>query len=111
EICRKIKIHKDKPVEMKFKKSRGIGVVEAPRGILIHDYEINDKGDIIRANIITPTCQNLLNMQEDIRAYLPSLLKLGEKKIVLEIEKLIRAYDPCFSCSVHFLRVKWEKKK
>lgn len=108
EICRKLKIHKDRPVEMKFKKSRGIGIVEAPRGILIHDYEINDRGDIVRANIITPTCQNLLNMQEDIRVYLPSLLKLSEKKIVLEVEKLIRAYDPCFSCSAHFLKVNWE---
>jgi coenzyme F420-reducing hydrogenase alpha subunit len=110
EICRKLKIQEEHPIDIKFKKSKGVGVVEAPRGVLIHDYEINDKGDITKANIITPTCQNLLNMQEDIRAYLPSLLKLSEKKIVLEIEKLIRAYDPCFSCSAHFLRVKWERK-
>jgi coenzyme F420-reducing hydrogenase alpha subunit len=110
EICRKIKIKEETPAEVRFKKSRGIGIVEAPRGILIHDYEINDKGEITKANIITPTCQNLLNMQEDIRAFLPSLLKLSEPKIVLEIEKLIRAYDPCFSCSSHFLRVKWSKK-
>ena len=110
EICRKLKMQEEQPIEMKFKKSRGIGITEAPRGILIHDYEINDKGEITKANIITPTCQNLLNMQKDIRTYLPSLLKLSEKKIVFEIEKLIRAYDPCFSCSSHFLRVKWERR-
>ena len=110
ELCRKLKIQEESPIEVKFRKSRGIGITEAPRGILIHDYEINDKGEITKANIITPTCQNLLNIQEDIRAYLPSLLKLNEKSIVLEIEKLIRAYDPCFSCSAHFLRVNWEKK-
>jgi len=108
ELCRKLKVQPEEPVEIKPRKSRGIGIGEAPRGILIHDYEINEKGLITKANIITPTSQNLLNMQEDIRAYLPSLLKLGEKNIVFEIEKLIRSYDPCFSCSSHFLKVKWE---
>ncbi len=112
EICRKLKVEEEEPIhpkELKFRKSRGVGIGEAPRGILIHDYEINEKGDITKANIITPTCQNLLNMQEDIREYLPSIIKLPEKKIILEIEKLIRAYDPCFSCSAHFLRVNWER--
>ncbi len=111
EICRKLKIQEETPLDLrqlKFKKARGIGVGEAPRGTLVHDYEINDKGDITKANIITPTVHNLLNMQEDIRVLLPSLLKLPENKLILEIEKLIRAYDPCFSCSSHFLRVKWE---
>lgn len=110
EICRKLKLEHEEPFDaskVKFKKSRGIGIGEAPRGILVHDYEINDKGEITKANIITPTVHNLLNMQEDIRAFLPSLLKLPENKLVLEIEKLIRSYDPCFSCSSHFLRVKW----
>ncbi|MFC1742191.1 Ni/Fe hydrogenase subunit alpha [Nanoarchaeota archaeon] len=110
EICRKLKVKEENPVAFRFKKGRGVGIGEAPRGILVHDYEINDKGDITKANIITPTVHNLLNMQEDIRAFLPSVLKLPEKKIVGEVEKLIRAYDPCFSCSSHFLRVKWEKK-
>jgi coenzyme F420-reducing hydrogenase alpha subunit len=113
EICRKLAITEEKaihPGEMKFKKARGIAIIEVPRGILIHDYEINEKGDIVSANIITPTCQNLLNMQQDIRAYLPSLLKMSEQKIILEIEKLIRSYDPCFSCSSHFLKVKWNRK-
>jgi len=112
EISRKLKVKEEKPVDMKgfkFKKARGIGVGEAPRGTLVHDYEVNEKGLITKANIITPTAYNLLNMQEDIRAFLPSVLKLPEKKIVMEIEKLIRAYDPCFSCSSHFLRVNWEK--
>jgi coenzyme F420-reducing hydrogenase alpha subunit len=108
EICRKLKITEEPAVEIKLKKGRGIGIGEAPRGILIHDYETNDKGEIIKANIITPTCQNLLNMQEDIRAFVPTLLKMKEAQIVAEIEKLIRSYDPCFSCSVHFLQVKWE---
>jgi len=45
---------------------------------------------------------------EDIRAFLPSVLHLKREQVELEIEKLIRAYDPCFSCSTHFLEVKWK---
>lgn len=112
DICRALKIVDEPPVELKFRKARGIAVVEAPRGLLFHDYEINEKGRLTKINIITPTCQNLLNIQEDISAYLEFMLKQkpkpDEKKIVSEIEKLIRAYDPCFSCSSHFLQVKWE---
>jgi len=109
DICRRLKLQEEPVQEMKFKKGRGIAAVEAPRGTLFHDYEVNDKGEITKANIITPTCQNLLSIQEDIRKYLPSIMKQGEKKIVLEIEKLIRSYDPCFSCSTHFLRVNWDR--
>ena len=71
-------------------------------------------------NIVTPTCQNLNSMELDIRRLVDFLLageNMGQgitegdstlqDKIVMEIEKLIRAYDPCFSCSTHFLRVDW----
>ena len=88
----------------------GVGVVEVPRGILFHTYTIDSKGYITKANIMTPTSQNLKNMEKDVRIYLQRLLDTGAKKaeIPLELEKLIRAYDPCFSCSTHFLKVDWE---
>jgi coenzyme F420-reducing hydrogenase alpha subunit len=96
---------------VKPKKARGIAAVEAPRGILFHDYTFDEKGFLEKANIVTPTAQNLRNMEEDIKAYLELLLKEEKPKdeIVLEIEKLIRAYDPCFSCSTHFLDVTWKE--
>jgi coenzyme F420-reducing hydrogenase alpha subunit len=47
-------------------------------------------------------------MQEDIRQFVPSILEEPKETIVLEVEKLIRSYDPCFSCSAHFLEVDWE---
>ena len=88
----------------------GVGVVEVPRGILFHTYTIDEKGYITKANIMTPTSQNLKNMEKDVRTYLQHLLDHGAKKadIPLELEKLIRAYDPCFSCSTHFLKVEWD---
>ena len=90
-----------------IKKCRGVGAIEVPRGILWHEYELDANGKIIASNIITPTTQNLRAMQEDIRAYLPSILHLEREQVELEIEKLIRSYDPCFSCSTHFLDVAW----
>ena len=89
---------------------RGIAAIEVPRGLLFHDYTI-EEGVIVKANIITPTAQNLKVIEDEIKDMLPGLLKLEkEEKINMEIEKLIRAYDPCFSCSSHFLEVEWKKK-
>jgi len=91
---------------------RGVSAVEAPRGILFHDYTLDNKGLVEKSNIITPTAQNLRAMEDDVKELIQALLERNKKKqkIVLEVEKLIRAYDPCFSCSAHFLKVKWVKK-
>ncbi len=86
---------------------RGIGIVEAPRGIVMHDYTVGKNGLISDANIITPTAHNLYEMQEAVRQFVPSVLDLEKDQIIIEIEKLIRSYDPCFSCACHFLEVNW----
>jgi len=94
-------------IMVKPKAGTGVGVVEVPRGILFHTYTIDTKGSVTKCNIMTPTSQNLKAMEEDLKAYLQQLLDTGVKRaaIPLELEKLIRAYDPCFSCSTHFLKV------
>lgn len=109
EIIEKLKLRDEKPVEIKVAESRGIAVSEAPRGLVFHDYTFDKKGFCKRANIITPTSQNLRRMEEDIKLYLPQILNRNESEIRLELEKLIRAYDPCISCSTHFLDIVWEK--
>ena len=111
-ICRQLKSIKPEPI-VAFTpfESRGISATEVPRGILWHEYVINADGKIDFANIVTPTAQNLRKMQEDIRALLPSLLSQSEAELVMQVEKLIRSYDPCFSCSTHFLKVKWVGKR
>jgi len=98
--------------KVKARRGRGVSAVEAPRGILFHDYTINEKGVVEKCNIITPTAQNLRAIEDDVRLLIEQMLKQKKKKykIILEVEKLIRAYDPCFSCSAHFLKVKWVKK-
>ncbi len=92
---------------MKPKSGEGIMAAEAPRGTLYHHYRINKKGLIKYTNIITPTSQNLESIENDIKQFLPRVMHLPREKMVLELEKLIRAYDPCISCPTHFLEVKF----
>ncbi|RJQ18154.1 Ni/Fe hydrogenase subunit alpha [Candidatus Woesearchaeota archaeon] len=108
QICKTLKVQKEPVAEIKVKAGTGIGVIEVPRGTLWHEYTLDENGTITGANIITPTAQNLLNIQEDIRAFVPSMVNKKKEQIVVEIEKLIRSYDPCFSCSAHFLEVNWQ---
>ncbi len=102
-------IKKEAIADIEVKEGHGIAANEAPRGTLWHEYKTDQEGKITYANIITPTAQFLRNLNEDIEAYVNHLLKKksGKKKIIDEIEKLIRSYDPCFSCSSHFLKVNW----
>lgn len=83
----------------------GVGIVEAPRGTLYHEYGTDDKGIIRSVNCIIPTGQNLLNIENDIRAMVPAILDLPKNEIEKRLEMLVRAYDPCISCSTHFLEV------
>ena len=91
--------------DLKFRDGgEGVAVVEAPRGLLVHHYRVDRRGSVRYANIITPTAFNFAQIEDDLRAYLPSVGVSDALK--LEAEKLIRAYDPCISCSAHVVRVK-----
>jgi sulfhydrogenase subunit alpha len=105
-----IKLKDEKKPEVKPKAGRGVSIVEAPRGLLIHECKIDSKGKIADYNIIAPTTINIRNIEEDIRALLPRMAGKPEKQIVAELEKLVRAYDPCISCSAHFLKVNWQRR-
>lgn len=95
--------------EIKPKAGRGVGVVEAPRGLLIHDYTYNDKGRVEKANLIIPTGMNYANMEKDMHALVPAIIDKSEDEIKLACEMMIRAYDPCISCSTHFLKCEISK--
>ncbi len=89
---------------------RGVGVVEVPRGILFHDYTINDLGNCTKANCIIPTNQNHANIQKDMEALAPQIIDRPHKEVELTLEMLVRAYDPCISCSTHYLNVNFIQK-
>lgn len=92
-----------RPVDFEVKAGRAVGFTEAPRGALFHDLTLDDEGRVAHASICTPTAQNVANLEADMRqlAEMMSAQGRAESAIRLEIEKLVRAYDPCLSCSVH----------
>jgi len=89
------------PVAFQIKAGAGTAATEAPRGTLYHTLEVDDDGFVTAGNVITPTAQNLANLEADMRAFAPTISHLPEDEFVLRIEQLVRAYDPCLSCAVH----------
>jgi sulfhydrogenase subunit alpha len=85
----------------------GIGwaATEAPRGLLYHRYEIDDQGVILSAQIVPPTAQNQPTIESDLRRFVADNLHLGRDELELRCEQSIRNYDPCISCSTHFLKL------
>ena len=81
----------------------GVGAVEVPRGILYHCYEFDDTGRILKCDCVIPTSQNHGNIQHDLEALADRCANEGktDKEIELLAQMLVRAYDPCISCSVH----------
>jgi sulfhydrogenase subunit alpha len=98
-------IKQEKPIKPQGKSGRGVGIVEVPRGILVHEYHLNSKGYCTKANCIIPTNQNHANIQLDMEKLVSEILDKEEKEIELTLEMLVRAYDPCISCSTHYLDV------
>jgi F420-non-reducing hydrogenase large subunit len=85
--------------------ARGVGVVEAPRGTLIHDYTTDDNGLLTHVNLIVATCQNNSAINLSVRQAAKTLIKGGkyDQGTLNTVEMAIRAYDPCLSCATHQL--------
>ncbi len=98
---------KEEKPDVKVKAGRGIGAVEAPRGILFHDYTYDGKGILTEANCVIPTNQNHNNIQKDMETLVPRIINQPQEEITHMLEMLVRAYDPCISCSTHLLEVKF----
>lgn len=79
----------------------GVGALEAPRGGLYHEYTINKKGLITGVNIITPTVQNLGSLETTAQTLTDQTKNLKKERREKLLEMLVRAYDPCITCSVH----------
>jgi coenzyme F420-reducing hydrogenase alpha subunit len=107
DLFQKTEFKADPPAKLTPKEAEGIGVIEAPRGTLYYRITLNTEGNITAGDIIVPTAQNQINIENDIKKLVQDNLDLEETKLQFEIEKLIRAYDPCMSCACHFLKLKW----
>jgi sulfhydrogenase subunit alpha len=97
-------IQPESPVQPPRLSGEGVGACEAPRGTLFHHYQL-DAGKIVRANCVIPTAQNLGNIESDMRKLIPTQLQNGREELIKSLEMLVRAYDPCISCSAHMVKV------
>ncbi len=89
-------------VEARMKEGRGVGVVEAPRGTLIHEYRVDAKGIVRAANLLVATQQNYPSINRSIEQAAQSYVAgKGEKALFNALEFAIRCYDPCLSCATH----------
>ena len=92
-------------IAYEYNASSGCAATEAPRGLIYHRYEIDDAGKITFAKIVPPTSQNQQQIEADLRDWLPRILNGDDDHTALECERLVRCYDPCISCSTHFLKL------
>ncbi len=79
----------------------GIGITEAPRGGLYHEIHLDEKGIITEANIVTPTVQNLTSIEKSAQILLGQTKNRSRQEMERLLVMLVRAYDPCITCSVH----------
>ncbi|HEX42485.1 MAG TPA: Ni/Fe hydrogenase subunit alpha [Phycisphaerales bacterium] len=98
---------KTETVKTRGKAGKASGCVEAPRGILFHEYEFDRNGKCVAADICIPTGQNHAAIQKDFEKIVPEILDEGQDAVRLKLEMLVRSYDPCISCSTHMLDVRF----
>jgi len=97
-------------VAAKPRAGTGYGATEAPRGMLFHRYTMDDHGTITDARIVPPTSQNQRTMEEDLFAMAGVLAELPVAEATWRAEQAVRNYDPCISCSTHFLDCRFERE-
>lgn len=97
------------PRKTRFRQSSGSALTEAPRGLLYHSYSIDRDGNVLNADIVTPTAQNSWRIERDVFELVPSVAHLDDDSLRRLLGMLVRAYDPCISCSVHAFTVKLNK--
>lgn len=97
-------------IAYQYRKGAGAAATEAPRGLLYHRYEIDERGRVTSANIVPPTSQNQSQIEDDLRHYLPAVVDESDEQVARAAERLVRSYDPCISCATHFLTVTRERR-
>jgi coenzyme F420-reducing hydrogenase alpha subunit len=90
-------------MEVVARAATGTAATEAPRGLLLHQYDIDDEGIIRRARIMPPTSQNQLSIEDDLRRVVENGLSLDDEELQWRCEQAVRNHDPCISCAAHFL--------
>ncbi len=110
KIIDQYQMPKEPFIEVTPKIATGHGISEAPRGICYHRYKIDQDGFIQDAKIVPPTSQNMATIEKDVIEFVKANARLSTEKLTLQCEQAVRNYDPCISCSVHFLKLKIDRE-
>jgi sulfhydrogenase subunit alpha len=97
-------------IDCPVKAGVGHAATEAPRGLLYHRYRIDDAGLILEAKIVPPTSQNQKTIESDLKQFIPPRLHLTPAELTWQCEQAVRNYDPCISCSCHFLKLTFDRR-
>ncbi len=101
----------DQPcLEVKPRAGTGYGCTEAPRGICYHRYTIDEQGIIQDAKIVSPTAVNQATIEKDLWQFVEPHINWPTDKLQWHCEQAIRNYDPCISCSAHFLKLNVDRQ-
>jgi coenzyme F420-reducing hydrogenase alpha subunit len=100
EIIDRLTLRKEK-LNYHCKAGFGAAITEAPRGTLYHSYLLDNNGIVKKADLVPPTSHNAQNIENDMYDFVQQNCDLPTKDLTLKCEMLIRAYDPCISCSTH----------
>jgi sulfhydrogenase subunit alpha len=82
----------------------GVGITEAPRGLLVHSYTYDEQGCVVAADVITPTAMNAASLEQHLRKTVEQSAERDDATLKKKLQMIARAYDPCISCSVHLIR-------
>lgn len=107
ELLEANEFKEENSVEVKIIEGEGIGLLEAPRGTLYYRISVAATGKTVFGDIIVPTQQNQVGMEKSVVELVEANIEKDRNAIEYEIEKLLRAYDPCMSCASHFLKINW----
>jgi coenzyme F420-reducing hydrogenase alpha subunit len=100
----------DQPaVQIEPRAGVGCAATEAPRGLLYHRYRLEADGSIAEARIVPPTSQNQASIEADLASFVGQWLDLPDDQLRHRCEQTVRNYDPCISCSTHFLRLELDR--
>lgn len=110
EILKSYAPPKPARIAYEYRAGRGGAATEAPRGLLYHGYQVDDQGKVVEADIVPPTSQKQGQIEVDLREYLPAVISRPDAEVAEACEKLVRCYDPCISCSTHFLQVRIDRQ-
>lgn len=101
----------EKPfVEPEPRATTSYGCTEAPRGICWHRYQLDEEGTVLNARIVPPTSQNQKSIENDLLHFVKKNLDLPRDRLTWMCEQVVRNYDPCISCSCHFLKLRFEQE-